>query len=100
MFSLEISADLPGDSTAAVWAPVLGGRPVEMASTGTLRDWWVLALATLAVACGLALVIVLLVRVLRRGRAPGRPAMSSGSPAGPIHDSVPTSPEEPPMPTA
>jgi uncharacterized protein len=99
MFSLEISADLPGDSTAAVWAPVLGGPPVEMASTGTVRDWWVLALATLAVACGLALVIVLLVRVLRRGRARGRPAMSSGSSAGPIHDSVPTSPEEPPMPT-
>ena len=99
MFSLEISADLPGDSTPGVWAPVLGGPPVEMAATGTVRDWWVLGLATLAAACGLALVALLLVRVLRRGRVPaGRPAMSSEAPAGPTDDNVPTSPEEPPMP--
>ena len=100
MFSLEISADLPGDSTTGVWAPVLGGPPVEMADAGTVRDWWVLGLAALAVACGLALVAVLLVPVLRRGRVrAGRPAMSSEAPAGPTDDNVPTSPEEPPMPT-
>ncbi len=100
MFSLEISADLPGDSTAAVWTPELGGRPVEMAAAGNVRDWWVLALAAVAIACGLALAGVLLVGVLRRRRAPaGPPAMSSDVPAGPTYDNVPTVPEEPPMPT-
>ena len=99
MFSLEISADLPGDSVTA-WEPVLGEQPVEMATTGTVRDWWVLALAALAVVCGVALVALLLVPVLRRGQVPaGRPAMSSGSPGGPKDDNVPTSPKEPPMPT-
>jgi uncharacterized protein len=100
MFSLEISADLPGGPADATWAPVLGGPPVELAATGTVRDWWVLALAALAVVCGVALVAVLLVPVVRRGRVPaGRPAMSSGSPGGPMDDNVPTSPKEPPMPT-
>jgi len=65
-----------------------------------VRDWWVLALAALAVVCGVALVAMLLVRVLRRARVPtGRPAMSSGSPDSPMDDNVPTSPKEPPMPT-
>ncbi|MGH9191805.1 MAG: VOC family protein [Acidimicrobiales bacterium] len=103
MFSLEISADLPGDSTATAWAPALGGQPVEMAATGTVRDWWVLALAAVAVASGVGLVVLLLVRVLQRGRAPtgtpGRAAISSEAPARPTDDNVPTSPEEPPMPT-
>jgi hypothetical protein len=103
MFSLEISADLPGDSTATVWAPALGGQPVEMAATGTVRDWWVVALAAVAVACGVGLVVLLLARVLQRGRAPtgtpGRAAISSEAPARPTDDNVPTSPKEPPMPT-
>jgi hypothetical protein len=104
MFSLEISADLPGDSTATSWAPALGGQPVEMAATGTVRDWWVLALAAVAVASGVGLVVLLLVQVLRRARVPARvpaggPAISSEAPARPTDDNVPTSPEEPPMPT-
>ncbi|HET6836164.1 MAG TPA: hypothetical protein VFH30_20045, partial [Acidimicrobiales bacterium] len=104
MFTLEISADLPGDSTAGVWAPVLGGPPVEMAATGTVRDWWVLGLAALAVACGVGLVVLLLVQVLRRVRVPARvpaggPAISSEAPARQTPDNVPTSPKEPPMPT-
>jgi predicted enzyme related to lactoylglutathione lyase len=104
MFTLEISADLPGDSTAVVWAPVLGGPPVEMAATGTVRDWWVLGLAALAVACGVGLVVLLLVQVLRRVRVPARvpaggPAISSEAPARQTPDNVPTSPKEPPMPT-
>jgi uncharacterized protein len=99
MFALEISADLPGDSTAATWTPELGGEPVEMAASGTVRDWWVLALAALSVACGVALVAVLVVELRRRIRGPAsRPAMSSDAPAGPTCDNVPTSPKEPPMP--
>jgi predicted enzyme related to lactoylglutathione lyase len=99
MFTLEISAELPGDSTPAAWTPELGGEPVDMAATGTVRDWWVLALSALAGACGLALVGVLAVRQLSRRRAPPtRPAMSSDAPDGQTSDDVPTEPEEPPMP--
>jgi len=97
MFSLRISADLPG-STAASWTPALGGEPVEMAASGTVRDWWVLALAAVAVACGLALVTMLVVRLRRGRRASGPPAMSSEGPAGPSSDNATTSPKEPPMP--
>jgi len=99
MFSLEVSADLPGDSKAAAWTPELGGEPVDLAATGTVRDWWVLALTAVAVACGLALVAVVAVGLIRRGRSPAtRPAMSSGAPARPKADTVSTSPEESPMP--
>jgi uncharacterized protein len=99
MFTLEISADLPGGSKPAAWTPELGGEPVEMATTSTVRDWWVLALAAVAVGCGLALVAVVAVGLLRLSRAPAtRPAMSSDAPVSPTGDNVPTSPEEPPMP--
>jgi hypothetical protein len=99
MFSLEVSADLPGDSKAAAWTPELGGEPVDLAATGTVRDGWVLALTAVAVACGLALVAVVAVGLIRRGRSPAtRPAMSSGAPARPKADTVSTSPEESPMP--
>jgi uncharacterized protein len=99
MFSLEVSADLPGDSKAAAWTPELGGEPVDLAATGTVRDWWVLALTAVAVACGLALVAVVAVGLIRRRRSPAtRPAMSSGAPARPKPDTVSTSPEESPMP--
>lgn len=98
VFSLRISADLPGDSGATSWNPELGGEPVEMAATGTVRDWWVLALAGVAIACGLALVGVLAV-LFRRGRpVSGPPAMSSEAPAGPSGDNAITSPKEPAMP--
>jgi uncharacterized protein len=99
MFSLEVSADLPGNSEAAAWTPELGGEPVELAATSTIRDWWVLALTTVAVACGLALVAVVAVGLMRRSRATAtRPAMSSDAPARPTPDTVSTSPKEPPMP--
>ena len=99
MFSLEVSADLPGDSKATAWTPELGEEPVEMAATGTVRDGWVLALTAVAVACGLALVAVVGVGLLRRTRAPAtRPAMSSDAPASPTSDNVSTSSEESPMP--
>ena len=99
MFSLEISADLPGGSADAAWAPVLGGEPVEMAAAGTVRDWPVLVLAAMAVACGLALAAVGAVGLLRWRRTPAaRPAMSSDAPAGQTPDNVPTEPEEPHMP--
>jgi uncharacterized protein len=98
MFSLEVSADLPGDSKAA-WMPQLGGEPVDLAATGTVRDWWVLALTAVAVACGLALVAVVAVGLIRRRRSPAtRPAMSSSATARPKADTVSTSPEESPMP--
>lgn len=98
MLSLEVSADLPGDSKATAWTPELGGEPVEMAATGTVRDWWVLALTAVAVACGLALAVVG-VRLIRRTRAPAtRPAMSSDAPASPTSDNDSTSSEESPMP--
>jgi uncharacterized protein len=99
MFSLEVSAELPGDSKAVAWTPELGGEPVDLAATGTVRDWWVLALAAVAVACGLALVAVVPVGLVRRSREPAaRPAMSSDAPARPTSDTVSTSPEESPMP--
>jgi uncharacterized protein len=99
MFSLEISAHLPGTASDAAWAPVLGGRPVDMAATGTVRDWPVLVFTAVALACGLALVIVLIVRVLRRRPASvDRPPMSSEAPDGPTDDNTSTSPKEPPMP--
>jgi uncharacterized protein len=99
MFSLEVSADLPGDSKAVAWTPELGGEPVDLAATGTVRDWWVLALTAVAVASGLALVAVVAVGLIRRGRSPAtRPAMSSGALARPKADTVSTSPEESPMP--
>jgi uncharacterized protein len=98
MFSLEVSADLPGDSKAA-WTPKLGGEPVDLAATGTVRDWWVLALTGVAVACGLALVAVVAVGLVRRSRATATArAMSSNAPARPTPDPGSTSPEEPPMP--
>jgi uncharacterized protein len=98
MFSLEVSADLPGDSKAA-WTPKLGGEPVDLAATGTVRDWWVLALTGVAVACGLALVAVVAVGLVRRSRATATaPAMSSNAPARPTPDPGSTSPEESPMP--
>jgi uncharacterized protein len=96
MFSLEVSAELPGDSKAVAWTPELGGEPVDLAATGTVRDWWVLALTAVAVACGLAVVAV---GMVRRSRGPAaRPAMSSDVPARPTSDTVSTSPEESPMP--
>jgi uncharacterized protein len=98
MFSLEIAADLPGGgSSGATWSPRLGGGPVEMEATGTVRDWPVLALAALAGSCALALVILLLVRLARRDRR-RKGAMSSrarGSRMG--SDNVPVPQEEPPM---
>jgi uncharacterized protein len=98
MFSLEVSADLPGYSKAA-WTPKLGGEPVDLAATGTVRDWWVLALTGVAVACGLALVAVVAVGLVRRSRATATaPAMSSNAPARPTPDPGSTSPEESPMP--
>jgi uncharacterized protein len=99
MFSLEVSADLPGDSRAAAWTPELGGEPVELAATSTVRDWWVLALTAVAISCGLALAALVAVGLVRRSRAPATvPAMSSDAPDGRTPDDVPTEPEEPPMP--
>jgi predicted enzyme related to lactoylglutathione lyase len=99
MFSLEVSADLPGDSKPAAWTPELGGEPVDLAATGTVRDWWVLALTAVAIACGLALAAVVAVGSIRRSRSPAtRPAMSSDPPARPTADTVSTTPEESPMP--
>jgi hypothetical protein len=70
MFSLEVSADLPGHgSSSRSWAPELGGDPVEMDATGTVRDWPVVGLAAGAAACAIALVVVLGLRVVRSRRA-------------------------------
>ena len=67
MFSLEVSADVPGSgSSSGTWSPVLGDEPVDMEASGTVRDWPVLGVAAGAALCALALVVLLLVRLLRR----------------------------------
>lgn len=80
VFTLEVVAELPGAistggsarastrSSSATWTPELGGAPVAMEATGTVRDWPVLVLAGVAVACAVGL-LVLLVGRLRRRRA-------------------------------
>jgi hypothetical protein len=70
MFSLEVSADLPGrGSSSGSWAPELGGDPVEMEASGTVRDWPVLGLTAGAAACAIALLVVSGLRVVRSRRA-------------------------------
>jgi hypothetical protein len=68
MFTLEVAADLPGDGAPPrTWRPVLGGEPVEMAAGGTVRDWPVIGFAVAAVACAVALGVVLALRARRPG---------------------------------
>ena len=64
--TLEVTADLDGEATS--WSPRLGDGAVDMAAERTLWDIPVLALSAVAVAAGVALAVVLLVR-LRRSRA-------------------------------
>jgi hypothetical protein len=77
VFLLEITADLPGDVSSngtrqssggpvgAAWSPELGGEPVRMDASGTVRDWPVLVLSAAAVLCALALLALLVTRMVR-----------------------------------
>lgn len=64
-FQVTVNVDLPGGDPQS-WSPELGGAPVAMEASSTVRNMAVLLLAGVAGACLLALVTVLIVRAIRR----------------------------------
>lgn len=87
---LDVTVDLPGgldantddrDGGAARWTPRLGDAAQPMEATGSVRDMPVLLLTGVAVATGIALVVLAVLRFLPRGPAPA-PASAPASVGG------------------
>ncbi len=81
MFQLDIRVVLPGGREEA-WSPTLGGRPVDMTAETTLYNPTVLGLAALAALFVVALLVLLLVRLLRRGTSQPEPTPFPSVPRG------------------
>lgn len=64
-FQVTVNVDLPGAEPES-WSPQLGGAPVAMEHSSTVRNMVVIMLAGVAGACLLGLVTVLIVRTIRR----------------------------------
>jgi hypothetical protein len=85
MIQVRVGVRLPGDVTSnattkagngAVWQVGFGEGTVDMEAAGRERRWATLAASGAAVLLGVALVVVLLVRLAGRVRAKGAPAGS------------------------